>query len=127
MLQEDGNSLKASKKGKKQKKKKLSNSSKSGMSEADWTWKDQVDMVKWTDKMIQVIKCVCPVALMAMGTILAFLSSFGISLTKGGPFLEGFYFLTWLFRVSELLAATGALRYQQDGPGVLRLHHAIHG
>lgn len=30
-------------------------------------------------------------------------------------------------KYAELIAATGALRPQQDGPGVLRLHHALHG
>ena len=36
------------KKGEKKKAKKK----KSGASDADWTWKDRIDMVKWTDRMI---------------------------------------------------------------------------
>ena len=40
-------SLKHNKKAKAKKKK-------SGASDADWTWKDSVDIVKWTDRMITV-------------------------------------------------------------------------
>ena len=49
--------------GKKQKKKKKNSTASSaaggaggasGSRQNDWTWKDQVDMVKWTDRMINV-------------------------------------------------------------------------
>ena len=48
----DDSGKESTKKSKKQKKKKSSNVSKSDG--GDWTWKDQVDMVKWTDSMINV-------------------------------------------------------------------------
>ena len=32
--------------------KKKAKKKKSGASDGDWTWKDRVDMVKWTDRMI---------------------------------------------------------------------------
>lgn len=35
-----------------QKEKKKAKKKKSGASDADWTWKDRIDMVKWTDRMI---------------------------------------------------------------------------
>ena len=34
--------------------KKKAKKKKSGASDGDWTWKDRVDMVKWTDRMITV-------------------------------------------------------------------------
>ena len=34
------------------KEKKKAKKKKSGASDADWTWKDRIDMVKWTDRMI---------------------------------------------------------------------------
>ena len=34
--------------------KKKAKKKKSGASDADWTWKDRIDMVKWTDRMITV-------------------------------------------------------------------------
>lgn len=45
---DEGGSLKTDKKKKAKKKK----SSGTGGENSDWTWKDQVDMVKWTDRMI---------------------------------------------------------------------------
>ncbi len=36
------------------KKKSKAKKKKSGASDADWTWKDSVDIVKWTDRMINV-------------------------------------------------------------------------
>ena len=35
-------------------KKKAKKKKSSGANEADWTWKDRIDMVKWTDRMITV-------------------------------------------------------------------------
>ena len=43
-----------SKKQKKASKKLSKKKSNANKSEGDWTWKDQVDMVKWTEKMITV-------------------------------------------------------------------------
>ena len=34
--------------------KKKAKKKKSGASDGDWTWKDRIDMVKWTDRMITV-------------------------------------------------------------------------
>ena len=55
-MQQAGNDdpKEAKKKDKKKKGKKNSNVSQQG----DWTWKDQVDIVKWTDRMISV-SCRC--------------------------------------------------------------------
>lgn len=48
-LDNDPNGSLGKDKGKKAGKKK-----KSGASDTDWTWKDRIDMVKWTDRMINV-------------------------------------------------------------------------
>ena len=47
-MSEDNQNGSLSKDKKKAKKKK------SGASDGDWTWKDRIDMVKWTDRMITV-------------------------------------------------------------------------
>ncbi len=95
------------KKGKKKKaKKKTSKASKKdsvtsgggGTGGEDWTWRDHVEVVKWTDTMIEVL---------TLATM--------FNQTKH------------LFFVPELSASLGPSGPEQDGAGVLRLHHEIHG
>ena len=68
-----------SKKGKKKK-------SGSGANEADWTWKDRIDMVKWTDRMITV-------SFFFFSTnhykMIVFLAAFSIEAGKARPEQDG--------------------------------------
>ena len=47
------------KKGKKNKKDKKGGGGPDGNTEGDWRWKNQLDMVKWTDRMINVSIIIC--------------------------------------------------------------------